>query len=186
MKKSKENEEVVIGDEMNAVQNEEVELVEEESRADNKVIKIKEKLKQCSAEKQEYLDGWQRAKADYVNAVRRLKEENQNATTTGLVKAVEAFLPALDSLERAKGVGELPPGFEAVTKQIENAFTTLDVSEVVAKVGEPFNPAYHEAFGQDKTDNVEQDGMISGVLEKGWQIGETVIRPTKVRVYHHK
>ncbi len=186
MKKHKENEEVIIDDEMSVAQDGEVELVEEEAHADNKIIKMKEKLKRCSAEKQEYLDGWQRAKADYVNAIRRFKEENQNAATTGLVKAVETFLPVLDSLERAKSMGKLPSGFEAVTKQIENAFTTLDVSEVVAKIGTPFNPAYHEAFGQDKTDSVEQDGMISTVLERGWQIGGMVIRPTKVRVYHHK
>lgn len=186
MKEHDENDEVVIEDEVDSTSGEEVEIVEEETRIDDKVAKAKGKIEECRAQKQEYLDGWQRAKADYVNAVRRFKEENKNATTSGVVRAVEAFLPALDSLERAKDAGEIPSGFEAIIKQIESAFTTLNLSEIEAQVGETFNTTYHEALGQDKAENKEQDDKISSVLEKGWKVGEMVIRPAKVRVAHYE
>lgn len=186
MKEHEKNEEVVVEDEIDSTSGEEVEIVDEESRIDNKVAKVKEDIEQCRAQKQEYLDGWQRAKADYVNAVRRFKEENKNATTAGVVRAVEAFLPAFDSLERAKDAGEIPSGFEAIIKQIESAFAALNVSEVDSSIGESFDPALHEALGQDKAENAEQDDKISSVLEKGWKVGETVIRAAKVRVSHYE
>ncbi len=186
MKEHEENEEMVIENEAVQTFGEDIDPLEEETRIDTKLTKVKKDLEQCRAQKQEYLDGWQRAKADYVNAVRRFKDENKNATTVGIVKAAEAFLPAFDSLERAKDAGEVPDGFEAIIKQIESAFTALNISEVEALVGESFDPTYHEALGQDNAENAEQDGKISSVLEKGWKVGETVIRHAKVRVAHYE
>ncbi len=160
MEEQKDNDEMVIENDVDSTSGEEVEFVDEEGRVNNKVAKMKEDLEQCRAQRQEYLDGWQRAKADYVNAVRRFKEENKNATMAGIVRSVEAFLPAFDSLERAKDSGEIPPGFEAIIKQIESAFKSLKVSEVEAHVGESFDPSLHEALGQDKAESVEQDDKI--------------------------
>ena len=93
------------------------------------------------------------------------------------------MLPAFDALERAKEHGEIPEGFLAIAKQIENAFALLGLEEI-GKIGEQFDPALHEAFGQDATDTVETDGTITAVLEKGWRVNDTVIRPAKVKVAH--
>lgn len=150
---------------------------------EQKIAKIREELAVCRKEKQEYMDGWQRAKADYVNLLKRFEGETKTSKVSGVVKAVETLFPAFDALERAKEHGEIPEGFTAIARQLESAFASLGLEEV-GKIGEPFNPIFHEALGQDSTESAEKDDTITGVLERGWKVGETVIRPAKVRVAH--
>lgn len=160
----------------------------DESVREDKVAKMRAELAQCRKEKQEYLDGWQRAKADYVNAVRRFEEEKRTQYERGVMRAVAALLPAFDALERAKEHGDLPEGFAGIVKQLEGGFAGLGL-EPLGEVGEAFNPALHDALGQDPAESVDADDTVSAVLEKGWRIGSadspsaTVIRPAKVRVY---
>ncbi len=155
-----------------------------------KVAKMREELSACRKDKQEYMDGWQRAKADYVNMLKRLETDTKASELKGKVGAVETLLPAFDALERAKehlpaqAGGEMPAeGFSAIAKQLESAFASLGLEEI-GKVGEKFNPALHEAFGQDSVESAEEDDIITAILEKGWRVGDTVIRAAKVRVGH--
>ncbi len=154
-----------------------------EERAEDKIAKMREELSACRKEKQEYMDGWQRAKADYVNLLKRIETDAKASEFRGKVRAVETLLPAFDALERAKEHGEIPAGFLAIAKQLESAFATLGLEEL-GKVGETFDPAFHEALGQDVADSLETDDTITVVLEKGWRVGDSVIRPAKVRVAH--
>lgn len=154
-----------------------------EEKAENKIAKMREELVACRKEKQEYMDGWQRAKADYVNLLKRIETGAKTAELRGKVVAVEILLPAFDALERAKEHGEIPEGFLAIARQLENAFASLGLEEI-GKVGEKFNPAIHDALGQDATETLETDDTVTIVLEKGWKVGDDVIRPAKVRVGH--
>ena len=161
----------------------EAEDPEADAQADAKVKKLRAELEAARKDKQEYMDGWQRAKADYVNLLKRNESDVKTAEHKGKIKAVETLLPAFDALERAKEHGEVPQGFLAIAKQLESAFASLGLEEV-GKVGEKFDPAFHEALGQDVAESAETDDMITVVLEKGWKVGENVIRPAKVRVGH--
>lgn len=163
----------------------EAELAEQESRADIKLAKLKSELETVKKERQEHLDGWQRAKADYVNALKRFESEREAAKDAGVVKAVKALLPAYDALERAKEHGEVPPGFEGIIKQIESAFTQLGVTPLGIE-GEPFDPVRHEALGMDRTDNAKKDDHVTIVLERGYMVGQTVLRPARVRVAQYQ
>jgi molecular chaperone GrpE len=154
---------------------------EGDDRADAKVRKLRDEIAALRKEKQEYMDGWQRAKADYVNALKRFEEEKVRERARGVLHAAEALLPALDALGRARGHSDVPPGFEAVAKQLENAFASLGLTDV-GETGEPFDPNLHDALGQDQAESAEQDGTVSAVLEKGWRLGDTLVRPAKVRV----
>lgn len=154
-----------------------------ESRAGAKASKLKGELDVIKKERQEYLDGWQRAKADYVNALKRFEEERAQARMQGALRAAQAFLPALDSLERAEAHGAVPEGMQGVVKQLHEAVRSLGL-ERFGTAGESFNPARHDALGQDAAESKDQDDTISTVLETGWKAGESVIRPAKVRVYH--
>ncbi len=170
-----------IGDDIDAEN-----IVEPEEGGDDAVVKIKkmqEELKECRAEKQEYMDGWQRAKADYVNALKRFDEEKKLASERGVVKAVEMLLPAFDALERAKEHGDIPEDFSGIVKQLESGFASLGL-EAVGAVGEEFDTALHESLGQDEAKSAEEDNKVTAVLEKGWKRGEVLIRPAKVRVAH--
>ncbi|MDO8566770.1 MAG: nucleotide exchange factor GrpE [bacterium] len=164
---------------------------EGEEQAEGKFRKLKAEIEVLRQEKQEYMDGWQRAKADYVNALKRFETESKASELRGKVRAVETLLPAFDALERAKEHGDVPEGFLAIAKQLESAFASLGLEEI-GKVGEKFDPMIHDAFGQDPADSIETDDTITAVLEKGWKIGPStelgasdyVIRPAKVRVAH--
>jgi molecular chaperone GrpE len=163
----------------------EEELEATESRVDSKLAKVKKELEACKKEKQEYLDGWQRAKADYVNALKRFEDEKQGIATRSTVKAVKALLPAYDALERAKAAGELPEGFAGIAKQLESAFAGFGIMSL-GEVGEAFDPNKHEALGTDPADDSAKDDTVSAVLEQGYAIGDAVLRPARVRVFQHE
>jgi len=146
-----------------------------------KVTKLKAELEKVKAEKQEYLDGWQRAKADYVNALKRFEEEKKNALAMGRVVTVGAFIPVMDSLERAEAAGEVPETFKGIARQLHDAAKTLGLEKFGA-VGEKFDPNMHEALGQDSTDDAAKDDTVTAILEPGWKSKDSVIRPAKVRV----
>ncbi|MBU6490595.1 nucleotide exchange factor GrpE [Patescibacteria group bacterium] len=152
-------------------------------RPEKRIAKMREELAACRKEKQENLDGWQRAKADYVNLLKRFEIETKTAKLSGVVKAVETLLPAFDALERSKEHGEIPEGFLAIARQLEGAFASLGLIPL-GEVGERFDPTFHEALGQDAAENAEVDDTVTVVLEKGWKIGGDVVRPAKVRVAH--
>jgi len=152
-------------------------------RPEDKIAKMREELAACRKEKQEYMDGWQRAKADYVNALKRFETDVKTSEFRGKVRAVETLLPAFDALERAKEHGDVPDGFMGIAKQLESAFASLGLEEI-GKVGARFDPMIHDAIGQDFAESLETDDTITVVLEKGWKIGGDVIRPAKVRVAH--
>ena len=154
-----------------------------EMKPEDKIAKMREELGACRKEKQEYMDGWQRAKADYVNLLKRIETGAKMAELKGRVGAVETLLPAFDALERAKEHGDVPDGFMGIAKQLESAFALLGLEEI-GKIGEKFNPAVHEALGQDKVESAEEDDTITAILEKGWRVGDNIIRPAKVRVGH--
>lgn len=163
----------------------EEELEASESREGAKVAKVKKELDACKQEKQEYLDGWQRAKADYVNVLKRLEEEKKTATEQGTAKAVKAFMPAHDALARAKSAGDLPEGFAGIAKQLESAFDSFGIV-LLGKPGEAFDPMKHEALGMDSTTSQDQDDTVSAVLEPGYMIATTVLRPARVRVFQYE
>jgi len=154
-----------------------------EGNGEQKLAKMRDELSATRKEKQEYMDGWQRAKADYVNLLKRFETEAKSSKTAGIVKAVETLLPAFDALERAKEHGDIPEGFVAIARQLESAFASLGLSSI-GEVGEQFNPSLHEALGQDVTDTPETDDTVTAVLEKGWRVDDVIIRPAKVRVAH--
>ena len=161
----------------------EIEDPEATEKFEDKLAKMREELSACRKEKQEYMDGWQRAKADYVNALKRFGDDAKVSESKGKIRAVETLLPAFDALERAQEHGEIPEGFLAIARQLESAFAALGLEEI-GNVGEKFNPALHDGLGQDPADSIETDDTITVVLEKGWKIGDVIIRPAKVRIGH--
>ena len=159
----------------------EVELEERESRTDTKLASMRKDLAEAKAESKEHLDGWQRAKADYVNALKRFDEEKAEAMKLGSLKASRAFITAMDSLARAESAGEIPASFQAIAKQLHDAANSLGLAQF-GVVGEAFDPMLHEALGQDSVDAPEKDDTVTAVLEAGWKAGDLVVRPAKVRV----
>ena len=176
-----QDDDIVIESESEDMGASEADLEAQESSAAGKVEKLKREIEALKKEKQEYLDGWQRAKADYVNALKRFEDEKAGAIALGMTATLKSFIPALDSLARARSAGSIPEGFEGIAKQFEDAARALGL-EPFGAVGERFDPMQHEALGQDTTEDAAQDDTVTAVLEHGWKSKGLVIRPAKVRV----
>ena len=127
-------------------------------------------------EHQVWEDKYIRALADYQNLEKRVEREKDGFVKFANVVLVLKMLPVLDNLERAsKHLGD--PGIELVIKQFKEALALEGVSEIPAE-GAEFDPEHHEAI--EKIAGAE--GQIMEVLEKGYRLGDKVIRPAKVKI----
>jgi molecular chaperone GrpE len=162
-----------------------VDPTEVDEHLGTKIKKLQEALKACETEKREYLDGWQRAKADFVNFSRRSSENQIVAEIQGRRRIVETLLPALDGFGGAlqdKTLSEsAQEGIRRIYESIETALRSEGV-ESYGSVGEAFDPLLEEAVGNDIVTEKEQDGIVTAVLARGWKIGDIVVRPARVRV----
>ncbi|MEK7613122.1 MAG: nucleotide exchange factor GrpE [Patescibacteria group bacterium] len=147
---------------------------EEEAESGGEILKrLREKLKKAIEEKQEYLDGWQRSRADFANFKR--EEAAREAEKEARIKAglVENLLPALDSFELAFKHTQTKE-LNLVHKQFLDALRKLGV-EPFGIAGEAYNPHLHEALAQK-----ESGENIVSIERSGYKIGEHIIRPAQV------
>ena len=168
---------------------EEIEIVDEDAGATDKVAKIKKVLEVCRTEKEEYLLGWQRAKADYINAERAFSDRLQEATRVGKISVIQQFLEVVDSLDHALADSS------ADSKWIEGIRLTYDKCRTILKqhgivemesIGKEFDPRFHEAIEMIDAKNESEDHKIAHVFQRGYLIGERVLRPAKVKVLVYK
>ncbi len=162
---------------------------EDESLPKDKIKKLREKLKKCEQEKREYLEGWQRMKADAVNEKKRLLEQIASERENGRKEAVSLIIPVLDSFEMAfqgeawdKVDDVWKKGVEYIHKQFESVLQDLDVT-AFGKEGDVFDPSIHESIKEVKTDNEKEKGHIAKVLRSGYKFKDEVIRVAQVEVF---
>jgi molecular chaperone GrpE len=148
---------------------------------------LREELEGLKAKGQEYLDGWQRALADFSNYKRRVERDQTINYQNAIGSVVKRYLPVLDDLERAlanrpqDGEGaSWSNGIELIYRKLVMALEADGVLEMQAE-GEPFDPNKHEAISQEPSES-HASGEIIDVLQKGYQIGDRVLRPAIVRV----
>ena len=137
------------------------------------------------AERDEYLDALQRLKAEFDNYRRRVDRDRELQHHAGVRELVGELLPVIDNLERAiealGGAGEqIVAGVEMVRGQLAGLLAGRGVEEIHAHSA-AFDPTIHEAVAQHATDE-HDDGTVVHVAEKGYRLGETVLRPAKVVV----
>ncbi len=144
--------------------------------------KLREKLKKAVEEKQEYLDGWQRARADFANYKR--EEATLYADREDRIKAefVETLLPALDSFELSLKHNPDNKDVSMIYKQLLASLKNSNV-EQFGTVGEKFDPYKYEALREVTTGEKEKDHTVESVERSGYSIGERIIRPAQVSVY---
>lgn len=157
------------------------------------VKKLREEIKTLRKEKEEYLTGWQRAKADYVNLQKELDSSRISVSIITKEKMVEKLLPAFDSFEMAFSNKE---HWEKIDKDWQNGITSiyqqllsgLEKSgiEKISEVEIPFDPNIHQSISIEVTNDEKRDHTIANVLQVGYKISDRVIRPAKVIIYEYK
>lgn len=152
--------------------------------------KMREEIKKLRIERDEYLVGWQRAKADYVNLQKESAERQLKTREVVVEDVINDLLPVLDSFDMAMSNKESwqkvdanwRAGIEYIYQQFIKTLENYNVSKV-GNTDEIFDPQLHEAVENITTENIEQDHKIANVIQSGYKIGERIIRPARVKVY---
>lgn len=133
----------------------------------------------------EYLLLAKRVQADFDNYRRRNAAAAALAREEAAADTAASFLPLLDNFERAlaheQAENTLYQGLQLMQKQLLEIFAKLGVSEIAA-LGEAFNPEIHHAVLQVEPENGQASGIVAEVLEKGYRLGERVLRYPLVKV----
>jgi molecular chaperone GrpE len=150
-----------------------------------KIDKLKHELKETKEKRDEYLDGWQRAKADMANIRKEAAADALRAGARGKEALIEDILPALDAFDMAalseswSAIDDSwRSGMEQVRNQLLNALSHHGI-ERFGKVGEKTDHALHEIM-QEVDDVAGDPGTIVRILRYGYRAGDRVIRPAHV------
>jgi molecular chaperone GrpE len=181
-------EDEVITDSLDEEAEENLELEEEEVLSRDRLKKIRFELTACHKEKQEYLDGWQRARADFLNLKRRSEDDGVKFREQAVVRHVETLLPVLDSFALATASTEweqadpkFKAGFTLIQSQLDAILKEYGVTKL-SPHGALFDPTFHDAISEEAVEDTVDDGMVRRVVQPGYTLKETVIRPARVIV----
>jgi molecular chaperone GrpE len=158
-----------------------------------KVKNLQEKVKMLTKEKQEYLDGWQRSRADYANLQKTTDEDRKR--TRGLIEQnfIEDLVPVIDSFSMAMSNKEAwekvdanwRTGVEYIYQQMMTVLKDRNFT-VFGTAGDMFDPMQHEAVSETETTDPALEHKTSAVLQQGYKLGDTVLRAARVSVYKLK
>jgi molecular chaperone GrpE len=187
MTKKREKEEDVIKDKgIKKEIQEEMEMMESEAEAINKkaheeIIKTAEK----------YLNNWKRAQADFENYKKDQEKRMEEFRRFACEDLAMQILPVLDNFESS--LSHVPEdqkksawveGIMHIKKQIEDILRSYGVSEIEAKAGDKFDPSLHEAVSDpnDANKHSNDSNRVKEIVQKGYKMGERVIRAARVIV----
>lgn len=148
---------------------------------------LKQELENTRSKSEEYLDGWQRSRAEFANYKKRVEREQATIYQTTSTTIIKRFLEVLDDLERAlnnrphEGDGKVwAEGIELIYRKFLSILENEGVMVMKAQ-GEQFDPNLHEAISSEENDEFDS-GQIIEVVKQGYTQGERVLRPALVRV----
>jgi len=136
------------------------------------------------AERDEAIDRWKRTAADFDNFRKRATREREEYVTLANERLVKELLPILDDLERALVAAAeheeavLEDGVRLVHRALENLLERQGIKEIDA--AGMFDPHVHEALLSQPSDAAE--GSVIDVVQKGYTLGDRVVRPARVVV----
>lgn len=152
---------------------------------DEKLELVKAAWEASETKAAEYLNGWQREKAEFSNYKKRVNRDREQYNKDAIGRVVKNYLSVVDDLERALKDRSLEKDNTAWANGIELIYrklvTTLENDGVfpIDADGQPFDPNLHEAVVQIESEEHES-GQIVDVIQTGYMIGERVLRPARV------
>ena len=155
----------------------------------DEVKDLPKKLEKLEKEKDEYLDGWKRAKADLINykkdELKRLEEVarfGSESLILELISILDDFDLALATLEKQ---GAAEKGVYLIRSRLEDILKRRGLERIKVEVGEKFNPAVHEAIAMadSPAEASAKAGTVAEEIEAGYTLHGKVIRPSRVKVF---
>lgn len=152
--------------------------------ADGELGQLKAEKDALSQEKDALNDKLMRIAAEYDNFRKRSQREKDMIYPEAVAGTTAKFLPLIDNFERALACetqdAEFRKGVEMIFTAFQNVLKGLNVEEF-GKAGDPFNPEMHNAVMHEESDEYEE-GIITEVFQKGYRIGDRIIRFAMVKV----
>ena len=153
-----------------------------------KIEELTGQLDTIKKQNEEYLDGWKRAKADYINFKNDQEKRSKELAQFASISLVMQLLPIAEHFRKAFAcltddlkLSEWVRGIEQIYRQFKDALKGMGIEEVAGVVGTAFDPAHHLAVGNEQRDDLD-DGIVSQEIETGYLLHGRVIVPTKVIV----
>ena len=166
------------------------ELIEEETPAQaalDEIIMLQKELAETQSKANEYLEGWQRSRAEFLNYKKRLERDQNETYQRAAGNIIKRYLDVLDDLDMAlrnrpsQGDGPVwANGIELIYRKLLNILENEGVTRMKVE-GEPFDPNYHEAISLEPSATVPS-GHVTEVLKQGYLLGDKILRPALVRV----
>ena len=159
-----------------------------------KLAKLREKIKKLEAEKAEYMNGWQRERADFVNFKKRAEEEKKEYIKFANENLLEEMLTVLESFDMAfmnKDQWNSVPenwrvGVEYIHSQLVKILDDNGLKEFVPKIGDKFDVKLHVAEEVAQVEKEKDDGLIKEIKKKGYTMNGKIIIAPKVVVGEFK
>ena len=151
-------------------------------QAERAIAELEERVARLEAERDEYLADVKRVAADFDNYRKRAARDQQSLVARAHERLVKDLLPVLDDLERALEAAEqheeakLEDGVRLVHRELRGTLEKEGLVEIETD-GE-FDPHVHEALLSQPSE--EDDGAILQVIQKGYRLGDRVLRPARV------
>jgi molecular chaperone GrpE len=145
-------------------------------------------VERLKAQAAEYLDGWQRARAEFANYKKRIERDQEETRARVVADLLQDFVTVLDDLERAlrdrPTEGEASAwasGIDMIQRKLMAVLDAEGVRPFLPAPGDAFDPNVHEAVSHEASSDHTEDQIID-VIHQGYRVGERVIRPALVRV----
>jgi len=147
---------------------------EDDGGCQRKLKETKLKLKKTLKERDDYLAGWQRAKADLINTQQRFEKQTQEICALANFDLVKDLLPVLDSLDK---ITEKDGHLKALREQMVSILRSVGLQEISVRPGDKFDHNYHEVVLAKGNGEI-----ITEIAQKGYVLNNKIIRPVKVIV----
>lgn len=145
-----------------------------------------EEIEKIKKERDEYLDGWKRAMADFSNYKKDEFKRIESVLKLSNEQLIKDLLPVLDSFDLAlesllanQSDAKIEKGVYLIRSQFEDVLKKYGLERITAPPGTPFNPAVHDAVVSVEG---KESGTIAEEVERGYMLGGKIIRPVRVKV----
>lgn len=156
--------------------------------------KNSEEVEEWQKKAEEYLNGWKRCQADFENYKKNQENLRKDFLQFANENLILEILPVLDNFQAS--LEHIPEdqknnswvvGINHIQKQLENILKNNGIKEIKVQKGDEFDPRFHEAIidnsqlnNFEKKEKEEEKNKIFKIVQKGYTIGDKVIRPTRV------
>jgi molecular chaperone GrpE len=147
-----------------------------------------EKLIEAEKQRDEYLAGWQRAKADFINYKKEELKHLEDVSRYGSAEFMKDLIAVLDNFDLAlrtlEKEGPVEKGIYLIRTQIEDGLKKRGLEKIDIKEGDVFDPAVAEALAEVEAE--KPPGTVVEIIEPGYRLYEKVLRPARVIVSREK